>query len=83
LSESFFLQVIIEPAYRQVRIANELERRGLGVSAAGLRCVWQRQDLEKRLEAPEAKSALEGLVLSESQRAHISGFNQISALGNS
>jgi hypothetical protein len=37
LSESFFLQVIIEPAYRQVRVANELERRGLGVSAAGLR----------------------------------------------
>jgi hypothetical protein len=80
LSESFFLQVI-EPAYRQVPIANELERRGLGVSVAGLRCVWQRQDLEKRLEALEAKSALEGLALSEIGHAHISGFNQISALG--
>jgi transposase InsO family protein len=69
--EAAVVQIAIDyPAYGQVRVCNELRRKGLFISAGGVRSVWLRHGLEKfskRLAALEARVATEGLVLTEAQ----------------
>lgn len=61
---------IENPALGQVRVSQELLQRGIIVSAGGVRSIWLRHDLEtmaKRLKALEARSAQEGILLTEEQ----------------
>ena len=61
---------IENPALGQKRASNELQKRGILISSSGVRSVWIRHDLEtfrKRLKALEAKSAQDGILLTEEQ----------------
>lgn len=59
-----------QPAFGQVRVSNELRKRGVFVSPSGVRSVWLRHDLEsfkKRLTGLEKHVAQTGNVLTEAQ----------------
>jgi hypothetical protein len=72
VEEAVAALAVEQPAWGQLRAANELAQRGLPISPAGVRCVWKRQGLEnltKRLRALEAKVARESHILTEAQLA--------------
>ena len=69
IEEAAVAMAIEQPAWGQVRVSDALKRRGLSISPAGVRCVWQRHDLasmKQRLKALEAKVAQDGILLDRS-----------------
>lgn len=58
------------PTHGQTRTANELLKKGVQVSASGVRSIWLRHKLENkslRLKRLEKHSAEKGIILTESQ----------------
>jgi hypothetical protein len=58
------------PAYGQQRACNELRKKGVFISAGGIRSVWLRHNLElfeKRLHNLEERMAKENMILTEAQ----------------
>jgi len=58
------------PAYGQQRSCNEFRKKGVFISAGGIRSVWLRHNLElfeKRLHNLEEMMAKESMILTEAQ----------------
>src|SRR5260221_2625423 len=72
IEEAAVALAIEQPAGGRGGVSAAVKGRGLSISPAGVRCVWQRHDLasmKQRLKALEAKVAQDGILLTEAQIA--------------
>ena len=71
--EKAAVEIAIEnPALGQLRASNELRKRGIVISAGGVRSIWLRHDIatfQKRLKAVSVKAEQDGIILSDTQIA--------------
>ena len=70
IEQAVLAYVIEQPAHGQVRVSNELRKRGTFVSPSGVRSIWVRHDVanfKQRLTALEKHVAATGAVLTEAQ----------------
>lgn len=72
-TEQAVIELAIEnPALGQLRASNELRKKGIIISAGGVRSIWLRHNMatfQKRLKALSAKVEQDGIILSEEQVA--------------
>jgi len=70
IEEAVIAYATEQPAYGQVRVSNELRKRGLFVSPSGVRSIWLRNDLanfKQRLKALEQQVNEKGIILTDAQ----------------
>lgn len=70
IEQAVLAYVIEQPAHGQVRVSNELRKRGTFVSPSGVRSIWVRHEVanfKQRLTALEKHIAATGSVLTEAQ----------------
>lgn len=72
IEQAVIQMAVDKPALGQVRVSNELRKKGILISAGGVRSIWLRHDMEtfqKRFKALSAKVEREGIILDETQVA--------------
>ena len=72
IEQAVVQKAIDNPALGQVRVSNELRKKGILVSPGGVHSIWLRHDMEtfrKRLKALSTKVEQGGIVLDENQVA--------------
>jgi transposase InsO family protein len=70
IEQAVLAYVIEQPAHGQVRVSNELRKRGTFISPSGVRSIWIRHEVanfKQRLTALEKHVAATGAVLTEAQ----------------